>query len=200
MQRLLTLAVAVAAVATTLSAHAEVIDATFSGTVSAQTGTPFALGATIGGEFTYDTSTSSYVSFKVGGQSVAAGYASTADFSPDLYTALYRAQLSPVPQGGEPNSTFLNSTFVVDLEALNAPWASANPIALLSSNAQLAGNLDKINSSFGYYTANADGTNIKSVTASLASLVVTTVPEPATALLFAAGAALLGLRSVRRGH
>jgi hypothetical protein len=192
MKRLLTLSVAVAAVVITVSAHASLIDARFSGTVSSQTGNTFAPGSTINGEFIYDIGTSSYTFFKIAGQSVAPGYGSSADFSPDMYTALYRAQLSPVQQGGT-----LNSTFIVDLEALSVPWSSADPIALLTSTAQLASNLDRAASTFSYYTGNVDGTNIESVTAALDGLVITAVPEPATVFLFAAGAILFRLRSFR---
>lgn len=193
MQRLSTLAAALAAAATALTAHAELIDAKFSGSVQAQTNAGFVLNSPIAGEFIYDTASSEYLSFTVGGQAVAAGFASTAAMTPDLNTALYRAQLSPLLQGGT-----LNSTFSVDIEALNTPWPSNDAIALLTNTSQLSGNLDTLNSSFGFYTANADGSNIRSVSAVLTGLQASVVPEPASMALLLAGLAAIGVRQARR--
>lgn len=185
----------VAALATASSAQAALVNATFSGTVSTQTATSFAVGAAVGGSFSYDTTTGRYLSFDVAGQSVAPSFVSTATFTPDRYSAIYRAQRSPVEQGGT-----LNSTFSVDLESLLTPWASATPLALLTNATELASNFDRPSSSFGYYTANADGTDIRALTANFGTLTVTTpVPEPSTAaLMFAGGALLLGARRLRR--
>lgn len=193
MQRLSFLAVAVAAVAVPLSAHADVIDARFSGTVQSQANAGFSLNSPITGEFIYDSSSARYLSFVIGGQSIAPGFASTAELTPDRYTALYRAQVSPVSLGG-----MLNSTFTLDLEALNAPWPSNGAIALLVSFSQLVGNLDTANSSFGFYTANADGTGIRSVSATLNNLQVSAVPEPTSVALLLAGIAAIGSRRARR--
>ena len=63
MQRLSTLAAALAAAATALTAHAELIDAKFSGSVQAQTNAGFVLNSPIAGEFIYDTASSEYLSF-----------------------------------------------------------------------------------------------------------------------------------------
>lgn len=190
-----------AALATAVSAQAALVNATFSGTVSSQTASSFAVGAAVGGSFSYDTTTGRYRSFDVAGQSVMGAdaatpsFVSTASFTPDRYSAIYRAQVSPVAQGGT-----LNSSFSVDLEALLRPWASATPIALLTDTTELASNFDRPSSSFGYYTANADGTDIRALTARFGTLTVTTpVPEPSTAaLMFAGGAILLGARRLRR--
>src|SRR5450631_404347 len=111
MKHLLITAAALAAIAATQPAAADVIDAKFSGLVATQVNTSFAVGAEITGEFVYDTATSRYLSFAVGGQSVAPGYLSTATITPDLFSAIYQAQLSPVPLPGS-----RNSTFTVDLE------------------------------------------------------------------------------------
>ena len=188
MKSLLTFALTGAALATSLSAHAVLLDATFSGTVQSQTDTTTAVGSAISGNFVFDTSNSSFVSFVIGTQSVAAGFASTAAMTPDAYTALYTAQVTPVGavQGA------VNSSFTLDLEGL-APWPAATAVALLGSGSSaLMANLDTALSTFGYYQANADGTGIHALTASLNNVAV--VPEPANLLLFAAGAALLGLR------
>ena len=108
MPRLLTLAAVLAATCLTLPAQAALIDARFSGTVDAQNQSGSAVGATVSGEFVYDTVSASYLSFSVAGLSVAAGYASTASLTPDLSTALYRAQLSPV-SGAATNSRTASS-------------------------------------------------------------------------------------------
>lgn len=193
MQRLLRLAVAAAPVAIALSAHAGVINAKFSGTVQSQANAGYVVASPIMGEFVYDIGSARYLSFTIGGQSIAAGYSSTADLTPDLYTALYRAQLSPLQLG-----VTMNSTFTVDLEALNTPWPASGAIALLTNATQLAGNLDTVNSSFGFYTANANGTNIRSVTAMLNGLQVTAVPEPTSLALVLAAVTVLGIRQARR--
>ena len=187
MKNSLKLAAACVALATTLSANADTIDAKFTGQVVSQTGTSFAVGSTISGEFVFDTVSNSFTMFQIGGQSSAPGYASKANITPDQYTALYQAQISPVELGGT-----LNSTFAVDLEGL-AKWPGTNAIDLLT-NAALITNLDFPASSFGFFIANADGTGQRSVNASLGSFQITAVPEPTTVLLLVAGGVLLAAR------
>ena len=192
MKRLSIFAVAVAAVATTWSAHAVVLDARFSGTVGSQTNTGFARDAPIAGEFFFDTDSAKYLSFSIGDQSVAPGFASTAAITPDQYSAIYRAQLSPVQQGGT-----LNSTFTLDLEGLNK-WPSLDAVAVLTNTSQLASNLDTSASSFGFYSASSDGTGVRSVSAALNAFQVSAVPEPSSTALLLVGVAAAGLRRVRR--
>lgn len=191
MKYLITLAVA-AAMGGVCSAHAVVIDAKFSGAVTAQVNSGNALNAPVSGEFLYDTVSAKFLSFVIAGKSVASGFASATSMTPDQYSAFYVAQLSPVPNGGP------NSTFSVDLEALSTAWPSNDAVALLGNASQLASNLDKTLSSFAYYTANADGTQVSSLTASLGSLQVTSVPEPETVTLMFAGLGLVGWAARRR--
>jgi hypothetical protein len=190
MPRLVTLALFSAAVLTPLTAHAIPIDITFMGTVQSQIASGFSVNSPISGEFAYDTATGKYTVFTIGGRSVAPGYASSADVTPDMFSAIYQAQLSPVQQGGT-----LNSTFTLDLEAL-VKWPSNDAIALLTTPGVLAANLDKSLSSFGFFTANADGTNVHSLTASLSS--IQAVPEPASLALCLTG--LLALALVARAR
>lgn len=194
MTRFVKLAVATATIAATLSAHAALLDVTFSGLVQSQNGSSFSVNMPITGEFVFDTVSASYLSFSVGGQSVATGYNSSAGITPDFYSALYEAQVSPVAQG-----SISNSSFSVDLEGLNK-WSSSDPAALLIDTSQLSANLDTGNSSFGFYTANSDGTAIQSATASLTTIQVTPVPEPTSVALMLVGVAAVGLRRVRRSN
>ncbi len=182
-------AVAVFLVAGT--AQANILDARFDGTVNTQTNTSFSIGNAISGEFLYDTAVGRFLSFTIGGQTVAPGYTSSASITPDLYTALYQAQVSPLSGGTT------NSTFVVDLEAINQ-WPSTNALALLQNAVQLNSNLDTTLSNFGFYNANADGTNIRSLNATLASIRVAAIPEPGTVALVVIGLSAIGLRGRRR--
>jgi hypothetical protein len=188
LKSLLALTVATAA----LSAQAALINATFAGAVSSQSGTGINVGSPISGAFVYETALSRFLSFTIDGQSVAPGYTSSANITPDQFSAIYQAQVSPVLGGT------LNSTFTVDLEGINQ-WTGFDPWALLLNPAQLAANLDTTLSTFGFYIANADGTNVRELTASLASIHATSqVPEPASISLLAIGVVALGLR--RRGQ
>jgi hypothetical protein len=188
-------AAAVVALATSVSSQAAVITANFGGTVTSQTGTPYAVGSAINGQFTYDTALTEFLSFSIGSYSATPGYASSAALTPDKTAALYSAEVSAVLGGN------VNSTFALDLEALTT-WASSDAVALLTDASQLATNLGlaptAFPSTFTYYIGTAAGTSIKQLSADLSSITAT-VPEPGSlALALAGGAALLGARRLAR--
>jgi type 1 fimbria pilin len=191
MQHKLILAVAIAAATVSFSAQADTYTAQFSGTVLAQTGTTLAVDAPVSGQFVYDTETSRYTSFTIGSYAVAPGYESSAAMTPDQYSSIYQAQLSTLlPSPG------LNSSFTLNLEGITK-WPGVDALALLGNTASLASNLDA-SSSFGFYIANSDGTNVQSMTASLGSLTVAAVPEPGSWALMLSGLAVVGAGRLRR--
>ncbi len=189
------LAIATLAVLSSARAHASTIyDVNFTGIVSLTQGaTGESVGSTVMGHFDLDSSTGDYTDFTIDGESVAAGYMSSASFVPSMTDAIYTAQVSPVSTG-EPS----NSSFSLDLSSLST-WPSTDTVyTLLTDTSQLTTNLDTITnplslfpSTFNYYTANADGTNVVSLTADLTSITATATPEPASLGLIAP--LLLGL-------
>ncbi len=179
-------------------AGATIIDTKFTGTVASQAGSAYTVGSPISGEFVYDTTSNAFVSFTVGGVAIPAGYSSSASVSPGGFSAIYRAQISPVAQGGT-----LNRTFTLDLEALSSFPSGLSAAALLTSPGVLPGALDlasnpasQFPSTFSSLFANADGTNTVRVLANLVSVNSTVVPEPASLAL--AGSFLLAAGALRR--
>ncbi len=78
-----------------------------------------------------------------------------------------------------------------------AATSAGNAVALLTSP-ELATNLDTTLSTFTYYTANSNGSNLKTLTATLTSLQVSAVPEPASLALLLPGVAGVGAVVRRR--
>ena len=177
MQRILMLALVAAAAA--LPARADNLDVTFSN-------------GTDHGEFVYSTGANAFLWFNIDGRSIDSGFDSSASVTPDLYSAIYQAQISPVSMGGT-----VNETFVLDLEGLN-PWPSADAIALLT-NASLPGNLDTANSTINFYIDKGQGidSNTPSSPNGVTSI-STTIPEPSSLAL--AGLPLLALLRRARGR
>ena len=185
---------AIAALAAAVPAHATVYDVNFTGTVYQTTGaTGQAIGDTVMGHFDLDSTSGNFLDFTVAGQSVPSGFQSFASIGPAETDAIYTAQVSPVAAG-----TPTNSTFSLDLSALSNWPSSDSAFTLLTDANQLATNLDTVTnpasafpSTFNYYTANSDGTNVVALDADLTSLAVTASPEPASFALL--GSSLLGL-------
>jgi hypothetical protein len=195
----------IAAVAAVVPAHAATISSTFTGTVAQTQGaTGETVGSTVTGHFDLDSTTGNFLDYIIAGMSAASGYSSSATFSPggvtNPFDAIYTAQVSPLVVGGTSNNSF-----TLDLSSLTS-WPSTDTVyTLLTDTNQLTTNLDTINnplsafpSTFGYYTANANGTSIVSLTANLTSISAAVVtPEPASLTLVAfslLGLALLGRR------
>jgi hypothetical protein len=197
-----TLAVlAMAAFAAAIPAHATVYSVNFAGTVSQSQGaTGEAVGNAVTGHFDLDSNTGNFLDFTIAGQSVAAGYLSSVSIGPALTDAIYMAQVSPVALG-----TPSNSTFSLDLSSLSTWPSSDTAYTLLTDTAQLTTNLDTVTnpassfpSTFSYYTAGANGTNVVSLDAQLTSVAATATPEPASLALVSSSLLALGLLLRRR--
>lgn len=168
----------------------------FTGTVfQTQGATGQTIGGTVPGRFELDSNTGNFLSFTIGGRSVAAGYLSLVSIGPALTDAIYTAQVSPVALG-----TPSNSSFTLDLSSLSTWPSTDTAYTLLTDTAQLTTNLDTINnplsafpSTFSYYTANADGSNIVALRANLTSITTAATPEPASLMLLASSLVGLGL-------
>ena len=193
---------AMVALAAAIPAQAAVVyGVSFTGVVSETQGaTGEAVGSTVMGHFDLDSGSGNFLDFMIAGQSVAAGYQSSATIGPALTDAIYTAQVSPMSLG-----TPSNSTFSLDLSALSNWPATDTAFTLLTDTAQLTTNLDTINnplsafpSTFDYFTANANGTNVVALSANLASLTVTATPEPASLGLLASSLFCLGVFVRRR--
>jgi hypothetical protein len=203
--RLAVLAAIALAVLCAASAHADTIySADFTGTVfqtQGATGQP--VGSTVMGHFDVNSNNGRFLDFTIAGQSVAAGYMSFASIGPALTDAIYTAQVSPV-SSGKP----INSTFSLDLSSLSTWPSTDTAYTLLTDTAQLTTNLDTISnplsafpSTFNYYTANANGSNVVALSAHLTTITATTstvAPEPASMALVAPLLLALGLFVRRR--
>jgi hypothetical protein len=196
------LAIATLAAVATVPAHAgPIYMVNFTGIVDQTQGaTGESIGSTVTGHFDLDGGTGNFLDFTIAGKSVAPGYTSMASIGPALFDAIYTAQVSPVLSTNTPNSTFS-----LDLSSLTNWPSTDTALTLLTDKTQLTTNLDTITnplsafpSTFDYFTANADGTNIVSLSANLTSIAATVTPEPAS-LALVAGALVLGLGlSLRR--
>lgn len=200
--RLSILVISALAVLSAPFAHADVIySANFTGIVSQTQGaTGESIGSSVTGHFDLDSTTNNFIDFTIAGMSVAPGYQSFASIGPARFDAIYTAQVSSVSTGAPSNNSFS-----LDLSSLTT-WPSTDTVfTLLTDKTQLSTNLDTVSnplsafpSTFNYFTANADGTNVVSLTANLTSISATATPEPASLLLVASSLLGLGLFVRRR--
>jgi hypothetical protein len=202
------IAIAAAALVSAASAHAAPIySVSFTGTVfQTQGATGESVGSTVTGHFDLNSGTGNFLDFVINGQSVAAGYLSSATIGPALTDAIYTAQVSPVALGGTSNSTFS-----LDLSSLTNWPSTDTAFTLLADTTQLTTNLDTVTnplsafpSTFGYFTANSDGTNVAALSADLTSITASAsgsaTPEPSTIVLLASSLLGLGLFARRRAR
>jgi len=185
---------AIATLAAVVPASATMYSVNFTGTVyQVQGSTGQSVGSTVSGHFDLNGATGNFADFTIAGKSVATGYQSSAVIDPGGFDAIYTAQISPVSAGGTSNNSF-----ILDLSSLGSWPSTDNAFTLLTDANQLSTNLDTVSnplssnpSTFNYYTANSNGTNIVSLAADLTSITVTATPEPTTVALF--GCSLLGI-------
>jgi len=193
------LAIAALATAAALPAQAEILEVAFTGSVVTAVGaTPDGVGDTVSGEFFINTATGGLSSFTVAGQSIPAGYDSTALLTPGRTDAIYQEQISPVALG-----VSTNYTAALDLSSLTTWPSTDTAITLLTDTHQLATNLDTVTnplsafpSTFTYNESLSDGTTIALLTSDVTDLTVVPAPEPASLLLLASS--MLGLAAARR--
>lgn len=191
----------IAVVAAAVPAHAAVLSVNFTGTVfQTQGATSQAVGSTVMGHFDLNSATGNFLDFTIDGKSVAAGYTFSASIGPAFTDAIYTAQVSPVSTGLPSNSSF-----TLDLSSLTNWPSTDTAFTLLTDTAQLTTHLDTIDnplsafpSTFGYYAANSDGTNVVALSANLTSVNAAAIPEPASIVMVAS--ALLRLVFVLRGR
>ncbi len=191
---------ALAIAAAVVPAHATTFNVDFSGVVyQTQGATGQAIGDNVTGRFDLESDTASFLAFTIAGRSVASGYTSSATIGPALTDAIYAAQVSPVATGMSNNSTFS-----LDLSSLTTWPSTDTAYSLLTDTNQLTTNLDTVSnpssafpSTFSYYTANANGTNVVALGANLTSLTVVT-PEPSSFALLASSLLVFGFFVRRR--
>ena len=195
MRSALKIAAACAVMGTALgasAARAALIDASFEGPVVTQFGTGYAIGQTLSGSFTYDTSAGRYTSFNVGFYSLPPGANS---YVPPPLTATQTAQFVATAPA-------TNTSLGVTLQT-NSSFNTTD----LTSFAQTPGAIttnpsDPNPSTITYATRGATGASTF-VTADLTGFSATvgtgggtSVPEPASLALLSAG--VLGLIAARR--
>ena len=180
------------------SAQASLITADFSGTVTSEARTAYAVGSAISGAFTYDTASGHYTAFTIGSYGLPAGAAS---YAPPAFASTQSVQFAARSSASAANGS-TSTSLTVDLETngffntenLASFTAAPGPGALTTSSTDP-------NPSFFEYASGVSGSPVAFVNATLSSFgpPATSVPEPASLALLSFGAAALALGRRRAG-
>ena len=176
-------------------AEAAIIDAAFSGTVYDQSGTSYAVGQTLSGSFSYDTSLGQYDSFDIGSYTLPAGATS---YAPPPLTATQSVQFAAIAAASSTGGS-TSTSLTVDLET-NSSFNTTNLVGFVQNPGAITTNPSDPNPSFiAYAMQGATGSSTyvdADLTSFTGSVAPTGVPEPASLALLSAG--IVGLAAARR--